>query len=242
MSFVDQLATAESLLQGVTAPTAPSPPDLNCLRRHVVRDILPADLRRPIFLVLESPHVDEVAHHYPLAGTSGRDVTSVLSDVFRIPRAQRSLAFGQALVTHALQNLPDLARVGIINASNLPLQRRAYCTTVKTAFAPLLKHFKTIRGGPTAKSRDDPTTAQIERLIVDCLRDRIYRIEATRNDACYVLCGGVARALFRKATSHDRTPPKTLPAPHPSYGNWKKTHYRETIRLLSFRLRRRFGP
>lgn len=241
MSFIDQLANAELLLEGVTARTAPSPPDLNCLRRHVVRDILPTDLRCPIYFVLESPHVDEVADHYPLAGTSGRDVTYVLSDVFRIPQALRSLAFGEALVTHPLHNLPGLARVGIINASNLPLQRRAYCTTVKTAFAPLLKHFKTIRRGPAAMSRRHPTTAQIERLTVDCLRDRIYGFEATKNDAYYVLCGRVAGALFHKATSHDRTPPLTFVAPHPSYRNWKKAHYSTTIRRLRSELRRRLN-
>ena len=169
------------------------------------------------------------------------DATSLASSAtcFAFPQTQRSLAFGQALVTHALHNLPDLARVGIINASNLPLQRRAYCTTVKTAFAPLLKHFETIRGGPTAMSRRNPTTAEIERLIVDCLRDRIQRVEATRSDAHYVLCGRVARALFYKSIRHDRTPPSTLSAPHPSYGNWKKAHYSTTIRRLRSGLQRR---
>ncbi len=231
MSFIDLLANSEPLIQRVT--TSPAPPDLNCLRPYIVNDILPNDPK--LFLFFESPDVHEVCQGYPLAGASGRDVTRTLSEVFGIPEEHQSLPFGKALNTPELHNHPGLSEVGIMNVSNVPLQSTPYCTAVRQRFAPLLERFKTIRNGPTARSRRNPTTGEIEQLIIHCLR---RRIEATRNDAYFVLCGQVAKAFFQKAAGNDRTRFQTITVPHPSYGNWKKERYRLCISRLKCEIRK----
>lgn len=75
-----------------------------------------------IAFILESPHIDEMHHGYPLAGKSGREMSKYLLNRYDVPlgfiaKTQDLFLSANCLVTNLFS---------IINVSKQPLQRKAY--------------------------------------------------------------------------------------------------------------------
>lgn len=87
----------------------------------VVENVFPEHAR--VVFVLESPHVEEVAHGYPLAGHAGRTMSSYLF-------GRRDVPFGLIARHHralvSLLKLPRKKPYAVMNVSREPLQRAAY--------------------------------------------------------------------------------------------------------------------
>ena len=98
-----------------------SPCDVKILKRYLVLD-LPnsnADIDRVnIVFVVESPHVDEVCHKHPLAGSSGKNVTRKYLTTMIDSSEQSKKAIGCLVVSG---QVPWLS---LINVSQLPLQKK----------------------------------------------------------------------------------------------------------------------
>lgn len=122
-----------------------------------------------------------------------------------------------------------------MNVSQQPMQSTAYLCPVRRVFEDLLfKRFKTIRAGPRVEicKRYDTLTKTIERLLVTDLRSRIDDLPASTS---FVLCGDVAKELFRK-TGLQRN---TFEAPHPSFGHWRSAAHRHEINRMKQHIRAR---
>lgn len=235
MSFLVDLGNSESWRDSRPAPEH-CEAELAVLDRYVVQDKLPSQQTSAnLVLLLESPHRLEVCRQHPLAGESGLDVTDTLSDVLQLAHRHRHCPFGGLLTAEARTRTSSLAGIGIMNASQLPMQSDPYLPPVRGLFCSLLACFKTIRGGPNAKTRKDALTAEIERLLLCDLRTRVL---ATSPRTCFVLCGSVARHLYDKAMEGTGNLRPTINVPHPSYGQWKQPEHAQALHFLKHSIRR----
>ena len=235
MSFLVDLGNSERWRCSRPAP-GQSASELAVLDRYVVQDILPSqETPGNLVLLLESPHRLEVCRQHPLAGESGLDVTDTLSDVLQLAHSDRYCPFGGVLTAEARTRTRPLVGIGIMNASQLPMQSDPYLPPVRNLFCSLLACFTTIRGGPDAKTRIDALTAEVERLLLCDLR---ARVRATSPTTCFVLCGLVARHLYDKAVEGTGNLRPTINVPHPSYGQWKQPEHAQRLDFLKHSIRR----
>lgn len=185
---------------------------------YYVNDLIYDDTK--VLFVLESPHVYEVRNGYPVAGKSGKDMSKVLIEDENL----KKLSFGQLIYEQKIKNF------GIINISNIPLQELAYSQEDKSfSSLPLqliFKDFALFRQNPSLRKKE----ARVNKLIKIFQDDFKTRV-SSHKDKKIVLCGGFVHKIFNDLFSHDEFK-ATLEVPHPSFNNWQKEKYRETIEEL----------
>ena len=177
------------------------------LKEYVVDDIVHKDTK--VIFVLESPHTQEVKHGYPVAGKSGVDMSLVLLD--------KNEPLGKLIYEKKLSYL------GLLNISNIPLQKSAY----NNPDAKVLEFFETIRQNP--KPRKNPKNG-INLVIEKMLNSFKTRLEKHK-DKKLVLCGNFAQSAFDVVFSEDDFK-EVLRVPHPSFNNWRKMRYKSKIEQL----------
>ena len=228
--------------------------DFGC---YVVGDICTVQPAAPkTILLLESPHFDEVNARYPLAGQSGIDVTealkrntSIRSMLERIERANTASS-GNEAIGCILRRRPGTLRLGLMNASQLPLQIVAYCPR-RQAVRPVafretdrwyhwqrhsefLCFLQTVRDNLKLLSVEAENHAfRVHRVLINDLKSRLERLS---EDARVVPCGKIARAFVKEAISlagyqgtaeiwgyrdrGQRWDPRQK-VPHPSHRHWR---------------------
>ena len=165
-------------------------------------------------LLLESPHTTEVERGRPLAGDSGEKVTEHLGE--NIPDMEGiSGAFGDLVAAGD----PRVSRVGIMNASRLPLQVDPYPENgaYRRADVPAWSEFAECL--PYIKRTKRPVTERneaalfMERAIIRDLQERLGGIPVG-NDLLLVCCGAFAQGIFER--TQVRGGIRIAYAPHPS--------------------------
>jgi hypothetical protein len=116
-----------------------------------------------------------------------------------------------------------LSGLGLLNISNLPLQKSAY----QNPHAKVLEFFETIRQNP--KPRKNPKS-DINLVIEKMLGNFKSRLQKYK-DKKVVLCGNFAQNAFDVVFSDDEFE-GVLRVPHPSFNNWRKAKYQEKIEQL----------
>lgn len=177
------------------------------LEKYVVNDIVDEDTK--VIFVLESPHTQEVKNGYPVAGKSGVDMSLVLFNI--------SEPFGKLVYEKKLQNM------GLLNISNLPLQKSAY----QNPEAKVLEFFETIRQNPKPRKH---AKGGINLVIDKMLKNFQNRLEKHK-DKKIVLCGRFAQNAF-DVVFNDSDFEAVLRVPHPSFNNWRKVRYQTDIEQL----------
>lgn len=166
-----------------------------------------------IFLT-ESPHESEVCKRYPLAGQAGAIVAGAfVGTVGEILHCKR--------FDDAANPLNIFRRMGVMNVSRLPLNRKAYKNvgTLGKKGRNLLDDFQKIKEHFQKKDKQSPPsgTEDVFNAIKEDLTCRIEELKYLDADVCYVACGNVAKYFLKKAC------PKIQPicVPHPARpGEW----------------------
>jgi len=176
-----------------------------------------------ILFVLESPHVYEVKNGYPVAGKSGKDMSKVLLE----DKTLKKEPFGKLIYE---KKLPSL---GIINISNIPLQELAYAQESEEFSTPfhknLFKNFSLFRQNPILRKKE----SSLNELLRVFYKDFSLRL-TPHKDKKVVLCGAFAQKVFYENFEANEFN-AVIEVPHPSFNNWQKEKYKETIeRLLEF--------
>ena len=222
MSILDELRASDDWIGG-------NRPDLNRLNQYVVDDIPPREFGQSnVILLLESPHTDEVHHHYPLAGASGAAVTVALRQTLDIPDdIPPDCPVGELLQCPLLDE--RLRNFGVMNVSQLPMQSSAYPCPVQRDFDTVLfNRFKRLRIPEAIRSnKNHARNRAIKQLLVTHLEARLQR---THQAAYIVPCGNVARAFFTLANVNRNRPPRDIP--HPSFGQWQRRRNRANLNVL----------
>lgn len=219
---------------------------LNCNRqsieplfgRYVVGDLCTMQ-PAPTILVLESPHDDEVAHGYPAAGTTGSAITSALRRNVSIEATLEQSPLGSIL-----QRCPRTLRLGLMNASRLPLQIKVYrqehiewygWDRIQSEFLCfLLQTLRQLQGDTDERQINDLLSNEADnhasRVYRVLLNDLKFRLESLPRGALVVPCGKVARNLVDRVASLDgyegtaeiRAQIGDKDIPHPVVPGWSK--------------------
>jgi uracil-DNA glycosylase len=176
------------------------------LKEYFVDDLIFEDTE--VIFVLESPHTQEVRDGYPVAGKSGVDMSQVL--------LHQDEAFGKLIFTQKVK------KIGILNVSNYPLQHSAYTHLFKD-----IEFFPKIRQNPKQRKYDK---LGINTSVIKIMQNFQQRL-ALHKDKTIVLCGNFAQEAFATKFQEEDFK-KILKVPHPSFNNWKKERYKESIEIL----------
>ena len=237
MKFLDVLERRWSQIYGHGEP-APTPAQFECLRSYRIDDIRPSTTHCNVVFVLESPHTQEICYGYPLAGTSGEDVTDALSSVLRISNSDRGYSFGEILSGSLTERIGNLSRIGVINVSQLPMQKRVYPERIHSSFKPLLKNFETLRRPKAIDASNRPAALQIKKMLICDLQDRI---SCMPRDTYFAPLGKVASGYFDKANTPHPLQRSLLCVPHPSRRQWTRESNICVLRRLSNELQCKLG-
>lgn len=204
------------------------------LGRFQVND-LPCDKQNiDVVLLCESPHTAEtrgrdIKDRYPLAGRSGKKVTTMLWKYVLCRDENR--APDNAIGALIAKECSDFGQFGIMNVSQFPLQAKAYCQeqdfygadyTMKNAkpLLSLLRSFETILRGPGANTEKRGEQAKcVDNLMQKDLKCRLDAIG--KPGILYVLCGDVAQEFFGKVKNTSTCNCNTVCVPHPNDEDWK---------------------
>ena len=124
-------------------------------------------------------------------------------------------------------------RLGIMNASRLPLQAGAYRANNAGCRANIPAWSEFERCLPYVRRKKRPVTERneaallMERAVVQDLQERLDGIPVG-NDLLLVCCGEIARGIFERTQVRDGV--RITYAPHPSYGGWRKRKNIECMR------------
>lgn len=193
---------------------------------YLVPDIVPPTAT--FVFLLESPHIEELKHGAPVSGASGASMSAVL---FGERYARIPLGVMVKRNRDARLDRPSLDRVGLMNVSNLPLQRGAYGDHQDDGrYAPLFERMSALRQANDRVTFQDPHLNVLQEILVDHLRRRLDRLSA--RPLSFAPCGRFAQKFFRLAGVHSEYWRILENVPHPSYNNWRKPTYAAAVQDL----------
>ena len=187
--------------------------------KAVVPNVLVNEAR--VVFVLESPHIEEVANGYPLAGDAGRAMSAHLFERSDIP-------FGLVACERRLIGVLQLARekpYSVMNVSQEPLQPNAY--TANGLPTPdgmdMRKRLREslARTGTLSTVHRDKRLNRLKRELYASFRAECSKLE---DGTVVVPCGKFARAFTKPLLAEQGLTPKLEPfgcdVPHPSRRGW----------------------
>ncbi|MCD6172732.1 MAG: hypothetical protein J7J96_02950 [Sulfurimonas sp.] len=177
---------------------------------YFVDDLL--DEKTKVIFVLESPHTQEVKNGYPVAGKSGKDMSKILFEDENLKKE----SFGKLIYEKQISGF------GILNVSNIPLQKSAYNIGENEIF----RDFELIRQNPSLRKKE----CSLNNIIRVFQTDFKNRLELHR-DKKIVLCGAFVQKVFKDTFPHTKFK-DIIEVPHPSFNNWSKQKYADKIKKL----------
>ena len=192
-----------------------------------VHDLVPSNHEvLDLLLLVESPHIDELRTGIPMSGEAGQSALR-----FLLPADTPPEALGPFNATlHAMGD----ARVGIRNASQIPLQLAAYKgDRSRHAVAHLdwdsLNHMRTNRADHVDDSADQRAQAN-SRFLLPSLRLRLSRVQFSTR-ALMVPAGQFAQRHRNSLATRSQV--TTLPVPHASNGWWTRATAKQDLDNLT---------
>lgn len=193
---------------------------------YKVKNII--DEKRKVIFVLESPHIDELLHEVPVAGSSGKAMNKVLFG--------RQEAMGIQLKKEKETKKDfSLGNIGVMNVCSIPMQRSAYSNVnVINKYGEDTRDFESffdviekIRTNTKSIYKSESKNI-LQHLIIN---DFIIELEKMRQkNAFFIPCGKTAETFFKIANVQSDTWTVLNNVPHPSFGNWHKQKYKSCIK------------
>lgn len=180
-----------------------------------VPDLVPSGPQRvELLFVFESPHTTELKENIPVSGSTGVSALEYLLDA----RSNESL--GNYV---SLKHKTGDYRVGIVNVSNVPLQKKAFTGGSNPPLSS--REWQVISRVRTSKARLVDTTrlADANRAGLTLLSSLQARLDALNLDIdCTIVPAGDFARRFTKELSP--LPAKVLTEiPHPSRNSWSNS-------------------
>ncbi|MCY0869623.1 MAG: hypothetical protein OWT27_03420, partial [Firmicutes bacterium] len=116
---------------------------------------------------------------------------------------------------------------GLMNACQIPLQASAYSEVDRVQYADLLAAFASLRTDNARDRYADGRLMAVQTIVAQHLRKKLLRLQS--RNLTLVPCGRFAQKFLRLAevTSQNWTIIPNIP--HPSYNNWSKPSYRDSV-------------
>ncbi|TLS37452.1 uracil-DNA glycosylase family protein [Pseudalkalibacillus caeni] len=187
-----------------------------------VEGVITEDTR--MVFILESPHTAEVKNNIPVAGSSGATMTrNLFEDNINEP-------LGLLIKKHLKESkeLPRLEKIGLLNVSNIPLQKRPYKKEDLTGTKlELLEQFEKVRKNNQKDSFKESDLEAAQELLLKKFRNRLNNF--TDRSLILVPCGRFAQKFFRIANVTADGWRVIEEVPHPSYNSWSRDRYKDQI-------------
>lgn len=172
--------------------------------------------------VLESPHVEELKYGAPVSGNSGRTMSKHIfgPDYARFP-------LGQLVKKNADERLdrPRLNGIGLLNVSNIPLQKAAYGKTDFPEDTNLwLEAMGTLRTSNQKSTFSSSHTESVQSYFIENLKTKLHALQD--RPITLIPCGRFAQKFVRLADVRNQSWRVIDDVPHPSYNSWDREQYR----------------
>ncbi|MFB5191662.1 hypothetical protein [Alicyclobacillus fastidiosus] len=175
--------------------------------------------------VLESPHVQEVKHGAPVAGSSGATMSKHL---FSSEYAKRPLGLLVAENAHARADEPRLNGIGLINVCNVPLQKSAYGATPPASIADdWFADMEYVRSNNQRVRYQSDRQNEIQDWLTANVRTKLLTFRGRK--LTLIPCGRFAQKYVRLAAVQDDQWEVIDDVPHPSYNSWDRPRYQAQI-------------
>lgn len=190
-----------------------------------VPPLIPANATR--VFVLESPHVDEVLHGIPAAGSTGSEMSKVLFD--------EPTPLGRILFAHAVERrvIDGADEFGLLNAVSIPMQVDA--VPVHLTFLDEISYFmgglRAIKEHPETENYGDDNHTALRDILIRDLTARLRCLPSSVREL--IPCGEVSKELLGRVAQEtiSRFSIMTPHLPHPTRNHWsaKKEEIREIL-------------
>ncbi|WAH36516.1 hypothetical protein [Alicyclobacillus dauci] len=193
---------------------------------HVPDILLPTS---SCIFVLESPHVQEVQHGAPVAGSSG---VTMSKHLFNTEYARTPLGLLMKQCADRVLDEPILNGIGLVNVCNIPLQKSAYGE--REMVDNILEWFHDMEYVRTTNQKETYSRKRqmdIQDWLIDHLRTKLT--PHLGREITLVPCGRFAQKFVRLAGLSDPNWRIIEEVPHPSYNSWDRARYQNQIRLVS---------
>jgi len=192
--------------------------------KYTVNPIIPECAS--LIFILESPHIQELKHSAPVAGSSGKTMASVL-----LGRTVDK-PLGILVKQNAEDGFPDklLNHIGIMNISAIPLQKKAYDVRDVERYGHFFHLLEKLR---TANDRAEYVSEELnelQRVILERFNEQLKTLIGRK--CTLVPCGRFAQKFFRLAPAKDKDWSIIYDVPHPSYNSWNQARYQSKIAEL----------
>ncbi|WP_408954445.1 hypothetical protein [Natroniella sp. ANB-PHB2] len=191
-----------------------------------------------ITFILESPHTQEMKHGYPVAGSSGVEMTkNIYGKQFKEP-------FGK-LVSHKedyQKQYQNLSKFSILNVAPAPMQKgglKEYDLSVEDERVVAI--LEKLRTNYKSKSHQKEEWNQVKEVLVANFKERLLKaLDKLSNNKYLVPCGKLAEAylgLAKEDLELIQSQQIIAGIPHPSFNQWSYDDaidkLTETIRALN---------
>ena len=193
----------------------------NSLARFLVPDIGTYRNELRVVLLVESPHIHEVCHGYPLAGPEKRSAGLIVKNKLSKCRLNLDIPDGP-IGSLVYRGCDTVRRLGIMNVSQLPFQKSAYINHGDEIrqhqswnhYIGTMEELKQTYERRRFSSRR--AIGCLERAIIEDLRERLEYLHRRNPDVLFVRCGYVAQNFYTQACIDmlvDMPAPRDLPHP-----------------------------
>ncbi|GAB6137026.1 hypothetical protein [Halanaerobaculum tunisiense] len=187
-----------------------------------------------LLFILESPHTQEIKHGYPVAGSSGVEMTKFIYG------ADRDDAFGKLVANkdkyQASYN--SIEKFGLLNVSPAPMQQQALADQELTRLdQEVVEVLEKLRVNYQAKKHRKESWNLVKQIILANFKTRLVSaLEATQQLKYLVPCGRFAASyldLVKEQVNLIEETEIITDIPHPSFNQWQSY---ETMQKLERKL------
>ncbi|MBM7624898.1 hypothetical protein [Sporohalobacter salinus] len=198
------------------------------LEKYSVGDVINS---KAVFLfILESPHTQEMKYGYPVAGSSGVEMTKFIYG------SDKMEAFGKIVSQPQKYSdeYGDLNKFSVLNVSSAPMQKgglKAYdITNLEGKVVNILEKLRVNYG---SKSHRKQEWNQVKEVILSDFKQRlISSLELMENVEYLVPCGKLAASYLKLIQDSNKIiddKDVIWDIPHPSFNQW--SHYESMDKL-----------
>lgn len=180
--------------------------------------------------ILESPHTQELKYRAPIAGSSGKTMASkLLGESYNEPLG---LLIKRNIERGHLDS--QLNKIGVMNVSNIPLQRKAYgdeqMIEQYDSFFNLLEKLRTANQKTSFSSKE---MNDLQQVLLTRFNEQLNTLIDRK---CTIIpCGRFAQKFLQLSTVKGEEWSIINDVPHPSYQSWNREKYKQKIAELTER-------
>ncbi|OCL28102.1 hypothetical protein U472_02605 [Orenia metallireducens] len=203
----------------------------NYLKRYKVEDVINQNSK--ILFILESPHTQEMKYGYPVAGSSGVDMTKFIYG------QEFNDSFGKIVsqVDKYSDDYPNLTNFSILNVSSAPMQKRGLkAYKLSSNDEQVIDILEKLRVNYKTKQHKNKDWNRVKSMLLEDFKQRLLLALEKSNSIKYLVpCGRFAEAYLNLSKELEVSIAERRiisEIPHPSFNQWFHYDSMEKLRKV----------